>query len=252
MESPRYRAAEIIDINLIDITPKNGLAYDEIRTYSGTAHDNKCALRMDISTQLESVREFTSGWNVVSHEMFHLFQNGITNFKTSWLVEGTATWAEFALRSGSFLSLDPFFTLPASRCDLEDIVDNPTAGDSLRMWSRLVDLLDIEDSEIRISDTILDLEYTDGRYVFKDTQLRGASLIAAIFQTLDGEDDIVSHINSWPFHSWLEADQKSSFHNYRIFQLIKRVVSRYSVTDPELVDFVAAIDDFDNPSAPCF
>jgi len=35
-----------------------------------------------------------------AHELFHEFQNGYTLFKNAWYTEGTARWAEYALRKG--------------------------------------------------------------------------------------------------------------------------------------------------------
>jgi len=35
-----------------------------------------------------------------AHELFHEFQNGYTLFKNAWYAEGTARWAEYALREG--------------------------------------------------------------------------------------------------------------------------------------------------------
>ncbi|MDX3906519.1 MAG: hypothetical protein QHC78_12590 [Pigmentiphaga sp.] len=238
--SSKYRAVKTIDINLLNISA-NALAYDGAVYYpSAPGRGPNCTLRVDVSSNLELSGTFTTQWFVVGHEMFHLFQYGQTLFKRGWVNEPTAKWAEYASRPGPFYPLgSPSYTLPSTLPDFQaTVVAASTSQNANRFWSRLIDLVESEDGSLRIPAHLLSEQYTDGIAVIKDQTLRGAALISAIYQTLDAEDDIVSHLNGWNSYNWAESDQTSSSHDPRILAAVQRAIRRTGTSNPELNAFL--------------
>lgn len=240
LDGPKYRAVKFIDINLLNLSG-NGLAYDSAQHYpAAPGRGTDCTLRIDISTNLELSGKFTTRWFVVGHEMFHLFQYGQTLFKARWVNEPTAKWAEYASRSGPFYPLGSApYTLPSTMIELEaTVISAPFSVTANRFWSRLIDLVASEDDDLLVPDHLLSEQYTDGEPVIKDGTLRGAALISAIYQTLDAEDDIVSHVKGWNPYNWAESNQTDAAHNLRILATIQRAIRRTGVSQPELAAFL--------------
>jgi hypothetical protein len=241
LDAAKYRGVRYIDINLVNISA-NGLAYDNPVYYPAAPHRGPdCTLRVDISTNLEIAGKFTTNWFVVGHEMFHLFQYGQTLFKRKWVNEPTAKWAEYSSRIGEYYPLGtPSYTLPAGRSEFQaDIVEAPTSTVANRFWSRLIDLIDGRDNALRVPDHLLAERYTDENAVIKDRTLRGSAFIATIYQTLNTEDAVVSHINGLNPYNWPENDQTSNTHDLRILSVIQRVVHRTGISNPEVDAFLA-------------
>lgn len=240
LDGPKYRAIKFIDINLLNISA-NGLAYDSAVYYpSAPGRGTECTLRIDLSANLELSGKFTTRWFVVGHEVFHLFQYGQTLFKRGWVNEPTAKWAEYALRSGPFYPLgSTSYTLPSTLADFQTtVMSAPTSANANRFWSRLIDLVASEADGLRVPDYLLSEQYTDGVTVFKDQTLKGAALISAVYQTLDAEDDILSHLNGWNPYNWPESDQTDIRHNLRVLAAIQRAISRTGVSNAELNAFL--------------
>lgn len=240
LESPKFRAVERIDINILNMAA-NGIAYDNLVSYpSAPGRGDHCTLRMDISSRLELSGQFTTNWFVVAHEMFHLFQFGQPLFKRSWVNEPLARWAEYTFRLGSQYPLGtPAYTLPTSKAQLQtDVIDAPNSTTANRFWSRLIDLIEAPTDDVRLPSSLLTEQYTDGQSVFKDRALRGAALISAFYQTLDAEDDVVSNSNGWNPYDWPEADQTSAAHDDRILSVIQEVIRHTGITNPEIDAFL--------------
>ncbi len=240
LDGPKYRAVKVIDINLLNIAA-NGLAYDGAVSYpSAPGRGTDCTLRIDISAKLELSGKFTTQWFVVGHEMFHLFQYGQTLFKRGWVNEPTAKWAEYTLRSGPFYPLGTAsYTLPSTLSDLQTtVMSASTSVNANRFWSRLIDLAASDDDYLLVPDYLVSEQYSDGEPVIKDGTLRGAALVSAIYQTLDAEDDILSHLNGWNPYNWAESNQTDAAHNLRILAAIQRAIDRTGVSNAELNAFL--------------
>ena len=245
LESPRYRAVRFIDINILNMAG-NGLAADSPIHYSSVGRTSDCTLRIDISSQLETQMvgtpgnqyqaELTKHWFVVAHEVFHLFQYGYTQFKRGWINEPVAKWAEYTMRMQASYPTSPDYTLPATLEEFQThIAAAPTGTTANRFWARLIELLDTSSDELRVPIELLMTEpYVDGQLIFKDDALRGAAFIGAVYQTLDAEDDIVSHGNGWNYHNWAESDQTSATHDARLLRAIQRVLQRSGVSNAEI------------------
>ncbi|PRD41172.1 hypothetical protein C5748_22695 [Phyllobacterium phragmitis] len=245
LESPRYRYSKYIDINLLS-TKANGLAFDAMARHPLSPNrGGDCSLHITLSVNLQDRASIAARWFVVSHEMFHLYQYGYTLFKRAWVNEPLAKWAEYALRKRDMYPLEaPPEALPATTCEIDSLIANPVSREANRFWSRLVQLMDSSDAKIHLPPTLMQEEYVGGEKVFKDDTLRGVGFIAAVFQTLDAEDDAISHLNNWSAYAWHEKDQISRHHDGRILAAIGRVITRAGVTNPEVEAFLHAIKEF--------
>lgn len=234
-ESPKYRHVQHIDINVLTMS-YNGRAYDSAVYYpDAPGRGSACTLRIDISSQLEThlvgradnrrLAEFTQHWFVVAHEMFHLFQYGLTQFKRSWINEPTAKWSEYVLRGGEFYPLgsEPY-SIPSTLDGIgTSIISKPTSVSANRFWSRLIELADTGSNKLDLPPDLLDSTYTDGRPVFKDHTLRGAPVIIAVFEALSDQDSVVSAAEGWEPYGWRERDQTSADHDPRLLSAISKV-----------------------------
>lgn len=247
LNSPRYAAVRFIDINILNMT-YNGRAYDSAVYYpDAPGRGEECTLRIDTSARLETrwigppdrrmQAEFTKHWFVVSHEVFHLFQYGLTQFKRAWINEPTAKWAEYVMRPRGFYPLDaPEHRLPRSSGELRrSVIDVPVKASANRFWSKLIVLADATSGEMSLPEHLRFQTYTDGEPVFKDNALRGAPLILAVFEALAKEDRIVSGTRGLDPLRWPENTQTSSEHDAIALSVIQRVVRDLTGAD-EAVD----------------
>lgn len=249
LDSPKYQNVQYIDINVLTM-PYNGRAYDSAVYYpDAPGRGSACTLRIDISSQLETrligrgdnrrLANFTDNWFVVAHEMFHLFQYGLTQFKRAWINEPTAKWAEYALRRGDFYPPGASgYSLPPTLEKLEEyVIRKPISVSANRFWSRLIELADPFSNRLVLPPSLLAYTYTDGRPVIKDEFLRGAPVIVAIFETLGIQDSQVSKTEGWMPYAWHERNQTSAAHDSRLLCAIHAVIQDLGVwARPERVE----------------
>ncbi len=239
----RYAPVRFIDINILNMA-YNGRAYDSALYYpDAPSRGEECTLRIDISAELETrwigppdrrmQAEFTKHWFVVGHEMFHLFQYGLTQFKRAWINEPTAKWAEYVMRPRGFYPLDaPEHGLPRSSDELRaSVIDVPVKASANRFWSKLIVLIDATSGEMSLPEHLRFQTYTDGEPVFKDNALRGAPFILAVFKALAREDGVVSRTRGLDPLRWPEKTQTSSDHDALALSVIQQVVRDFRGAD---------------------
>lgn len=234
-ESARYRAVKYIDIGVQDLGGYNGLAYDEPWRYPNIPlKTNECTLLFDIDRNLTG---FPGNWAIVSHELFHLFENSYTMFKAHWLNEAASKWAEYLIRSG--WSTGPSVTpLPSTMAQMEASVFSDSYP--MNFWNRIIQFVDASPSgAIYLPAHLTSATYVDGTFIMKDSNWRGMAFFQALYQALDAEDEILSAVNGWGPYNWLETEQKNAAHNARILKVIQRVIRRTGVNDPEINAFLA-------------
>lgn len=250
LDSPRYERVRFIDINVLNMR-YNGLAHDSPVHYPGApGRGSDCTLRIDVSSQLETRLRgpsdrrvqavFTKHWFVVGHEVFHLFQYGLTQFKRSWLDEPTAKWAEYSMRrQGLYPDRTRDYFLPTSMRDLQtNVIGAPTSTTANRFWSRLIELLDDTSTRGMLPSDLLEESYTDGEPIFRDNAWQGAGFILAIYRGLNRQDRILSSIKGWEPVAWSELDQISSEHDARLLAVIQRVVRDFEGGGAEIDAFL--------------
>ncbi|WPH17328.1 hypothetical protein [Variovorax paradoxus] len=214
LRQPRYARAASIDVFLLKMEKGNGLSYDEVMNYRLDSSEpaGHCATRIDLLNS-------HSNQNVTPlHELFHQYQYGYTMFKPRWLLEGTARWAEYALRSGE----PPQQSLPATLPALQAQVFSQTYATST-LWNRLADILDPK-GRLELPADLAQTRYVDGSLVIHGDQLHGTAFVKALFEALGPLDHDVAARNGWRVFGWKEGDQRSSMHDGEIFQRVIQVV----------------------------
>jgi hypothetical protein len=214
MRQARNARTASIDVFLFKMEKGNGRSYDEATNYrlGIDGPQGHCALRIDLLNS-------HSNQNVSpAHELFHQYQYGYTMFKARWLLEGTARWAEYALRPGA----GPERPLPGTLQALQAQVFSESYAASA-MWNRLATLLD-PGGRLELPPDLMRITYTDGSPVVHDGQLRGAALMKALFEALGPLDQQVSARNGWATFGWKEEDQRSAAHDAEIFREVLKVV----------------------------
>lgn len=214
LRQPRYAKATAIDVFMLKMEKGNGLAYDEVMNYrlGFDGAEGRCALRIDLLNSHGNQNP------TPAHELFHLYQYGYTMFKPRWFLEGTARWAEYALRPGS----GPQSPLPQSPQALQERVLGTTYAAS-SMWNRLAFLLDPA-GRMALPSALAQLSYVDGSRVVHDDQLHGTAFMKAVLESLALLDREVGTRQGWPAFQWKEADQRDARHNPDIFKTLQRVV----------------------------
>lgn len=91
---------------------------------------------------------------------------------------------------------------------------------------------------ITLPPSLASLTYTDGKSIFKDGTVRGSPLISAIFNTLDADDDLYSHVESLSAYDWPEATQTSTLHDARMLATIQNVVRKSGASGTEIDSFL--------------
>ena len=234
LKQPRYAQATSIDVFMLKMEKGNGLAYDEVMNYrlgfdGAMGH---CALRIDL------LNSHTNQNPTPIHELFHLYQYGYTMFKPRWFLEGTARWAEYALRPGS----GPQKPLPLSPASLQEQVFGTTYAAS-NFWNRLALLLDPA-GRMRLPPAVAQLAYVDGARVVHDDELHGTVFMKAVLEALASLDREIGARRGWPAFQWKEADQRSARHDADILGKIQGVVRLEArraglANSPELDAFLA-------------
>jgi len=215
LDMPRYARAQSIDVFLFDMENGNGLAYDEVVNYrlAFDGPDGRCTLRIDLSNRL-------GNQNVTpAHELFHLHQYAYSMFKARWFLEGTARWAEYALRAGT----GPEQSLPETKEGIEAQLFSQTYQ-AERLWNRLAGITDPV-GQLPISQDLAQAEYTDGSMVIHDNALHGVVFMKALLEELDSQSAQVATRRGWSRYNWAEADQTSSEQDEEILQAVIRAFS---------------------------
>jgi hypothetical protein len=230
LDSGRYRAVDFIDINILALGGPNGLVYDEPWEYSQLpGRANVCSLRFDLSN---SVASFTG---LVVHEVFHLYQAGYSMIQRVWVDEGIADWVGSPFRPSTATQVVAK-SLPSTMAEMTRVFSE---SPSSPFWRRLALLMDGSDGFIDLPDHLLDATNANGTPIIKSSYLRGARFVAALYQALDAEDDVVSAQQGWAQYNWTDANQKSAAHDLRLLRVIQRVVRRTGITSPEIEAFLA-------------
>jgi hypothetical protein len=214
LRQPRYAQATSIDVFMVKMAKGNGLAYDEVMNYrlGVDSAAGRCALRIDLLNSRPNQNP------TPVHELFHLYQYGYTMFKPRWFLEGTARWAEYALRPGS----GPQGVLPQSPGALQEELLGTTYAAS-KVWNRLAFLMDPA-GRMRLPPELESLAYVDGTRVIHDDELHGAAFMKAVLESLASLAREAGARQGWPAFQWKEADQRSARHDADIFKNVQGVV----------------------------
>lgn len=223
LESKRYKnITHYIDIYLYSISG-NGVAYDYPGNWvSESFKEKKCALSVAVRNNLENFPG--RYWTTVTHELFHLYQYGYSQFKGGWYLEGMTNWAERSLRIGAVgRSYDQ--QLPQTQDELEKIYNTPYN----HLWHRLAVLSDPGDGTMHLSRELLNRRYVDGSKVFKDDKLRGHKFIKRVLENFAQASDKKSKEQDWSSSYWAEKDQRSELNRPIMLKAIQKTMKEFGM-----------------------
>ncbi len=232
LQSPRYKdRVKYFDVHVRDL-PKgqNASASDGIVNYRRPRDPDGGyeVLTMDISRNLPATNLSPA------HEFFHEIQNGYTLFKNGWYTEGTARWAESALRKGSGKA----GTLPATQAEKQALFKlRYQAGG---FWNALAEASDSRGS-FAAPQELLEIRYVgSGETIVQDLRLHGVDFIRVLLEELDAMDDEISRREELDPLNWPEARQHAAVNNEPIWTATLKACRRFQDQSPAMQGFVAA------------
>ena len=229
LQSPRYQNVENISIFVQDLKG-NGIAYEVPAVHPNLKHHMPCSLVMHISIDL---KDFPGNyWTTVTHELFHLYQYGYTQFKNTWYLESLANWSERALRIDLSTGTKNLPALPKNTLQLNKEVISKGYH---HMWRRLA-VIESQDRLV-IPPHLQDMHYTNGSSVFKDNEWRNTSLVLNVMQNLEHTSLNMSKQRKWHPYNWKEADQRLKSWDPIIWQNIQAAFKTqgYQTTEVKLL-----------------
>ena len=236
LKSPRYQNnAENIAIFLKKIDG-NGAAFEIPAQHPNIAKKMspmQCSLALVVSNNLEN---FPSTWATVTHELFHLYQYGYTQFKNSWYLESLANWADRAVKVDITPNTKKLPPLPQSTQAFEEQVYKKTYT---HIWRRL---FLINNSDIlQVPEKFKERTYIGGQKVFLDHEWRGTKFVVKFMQDMEKESDQITQQRSWPAYNWKEKDQRRPEWNPVIYSLIQKQLQQPQYDQTE-IQFMRKVD----------
>lgn len=171
LQSARYRHVDGIQVCIERLSRGNGFALS--RPVCGTQKDGKphCVLRMQVGAHVRP-RNLSP-----AHELFHLYQYTYNRFSQSWLIEGTARWAEAAFSAQSPRQVP----LPQDEAALARMLAG--SYETGAVWHRLTHLLDPKGSPGLLDNEVPE-RYVTGEQVWAHRTIHGAAFIRDVFEAL--------------------------------------------------------------------
>lgn len=233
LETERYKqTAKTIDF-IVQSTKYNGLAYEiPVSIKDGTKQQQQCGLKIHIRHNLEG---FPGNWSIVTHELFHLYQYGYTQFKNSWYLEGMTNWLERVIRKET--GKKHLSRLPRTAAELEKNVFSVPYNN---LWHRLGFLAQQNNGHLKLPSDIMDRRYTNGEKVFKDDIFYGWSFALKILQQLEAQSMLISKQQNIETYRWKESVQRSPDNNKLILKSIQQTMRDLNMNKtPEEQAFLA-------------
>ena len=226
LQSPRYQNVDNISIFIQDFKG-NGVAYEVPASHPNLPNPMPCSLVMHISTDL---KDFPGNyWTTVTHELFHLYQYGYSQFKNTWYLESLANWAERGLRVDLSTATKKLPHLPKNIQSLQQEIFNEGYH---RLWRRLSV---IESQDHLIIPTHLEkMRYSDGSLVFKDREWKNTALVLNVMQNLEQTSLKISQEKQWNAYNWKESDQRLTQWDPIIWQNIQAALKQQGYQSQEV------------------
>jgi hypothetical protein len=222
-ESPRYKGrVKFVDVNVFDLGNKNGSAGDAVVNYHRPSDppEGVEVVTIDLTAQLPA------GNLSPAHELFHLFQNGYSQFKNAWYYEGTARWSEDLLRAGA----SPTGAVPTDGAQVEAMF--ALSYDASRIWQALARASD-PIGQMRLPPDLRGTRYIGSpKPVIEDEAFHGGPLLRALLEELDRADDIVSKESGLDPLNWPEARQRSPENHRAIWNAVTKVCEPFAPALP--------------------
>ena len=224
LQSARYKnVAHYIDIHVLKMSG-NGVAYELPSHWINKASkENKCALLLVIRHNLEGFPR--NNWTTVTHEIFHLYQYGYSQFKGRWYLEGMTNLMERLLKQGA-QGGNGLTPLPSTSSELEQKVYNVPYN---HLWHRLAVLSDQTDGQLSLPKSLLNRTYLDGSKVFKDDKLKGHAFIKTVLENMDTMGHQLSKENNWDQYNWAETAQQAPSNRAYMLNMIQKTMHQFEM-----------------------
>lgn len=223
-ESPRYKGrVKFIDVNVWSLGNKNGSAGDAIVNHHRPSDppEGVEVVTIDLDAKLPP-RNLSP-----AHELFHVFQNGYSQFKNAWYSEGTARWSEDLLREG----VGAAGTLPANTTELAEVFK--LSYDASRFWQALARATKPV-GRVHMSQDLRNIHYLDSpKPMIEDDAIHDAKLIKALLEELERESSVVSQEDGLDPLNWPEARQNAPANNRHIWNAVINLSRRFVSDSPQ-------------------
>lgn len=227
LSSGRYLGkAAYIDIHLVSLKG-NGVAYEvPVKFLKNPAKSNECALFIKVRNNLEGFPG--NYWTTVTHEIFHLYQYGYSQFKGGWYLEGMTRQMEQLLKADK--NERNINALPSTFSSLNNEVYKVSYN---KLWNRLAILSDDSDKELNLTSELKDRKYTDNSLVFKDNKLKGYKFIKSVLENMKLISDKVSLEKGIDKNNWSEENQTDPKNRAYIMKAIQISMNQFGINETD-------------------
>jgi len=239
-ESPRYKdRVKFFDAHVASMPSGSyGSAGDGIVNYMRPTDPNGGyeVLTIDVSKDVPCTNL------TPAHELFHEFQNGYTLFKNAWYTEGTARWAEHALRKG----VGKAGRLPTTEAEREAL--HRLKYDASSFWNALAEASDGKGMFLLPKD-LAEAQYVGEQQqrIIQDQNLYGIAFVRVLLQELDAMDDTVSRDEGLDPLDWSEGRQNASANNEPIWTAILKTCRRFGNSSDRMRQFIRELQQREQP-----
>jgi hypothetical protein len=225
LRSPRYSGhVKFIEVNVWALENKNGSAGDAIVNFHRPSDppEGVEVVTIDLAAKLPT-RNLSP-----AHELFHVFQNGYSQFKNAWYYEGMARWSEDLLRAGA----GRVGTLPVDAGALDGLFKQ--SYEASRFWQALAHATDPAGT-VRLPSELADLRYIGSpKPIIEDDVFTGASLMKALLEEFNREDNAASKAKGLDPRDWSEARQRAPENNGHLWTALLRATRRFPAASTQL------------------
>ncbi len=224
-ETMYYKGIETVDVYIVSRESLNGvlgMAFSQPE-HALLKDKEKFAVKILISKGFKFTHSST-----ITHEYFHIIQNGMSLIKNKWYFEGLARWAENLILKKDH-NRDP-------RWDYYRLIKAPDVLKHVQamsydagkfFWIPLsFQFGQNTNYDLPENCPVLSMKYSDGTSVVQDTSIRGGRLIKLFLEELHKMDQEV--IKSKNLTVWDNAQATSMTNNSYIMKAIKNTLKIYN------------------------
>ncbi len=222
-ETPYYKGVNLVDIYILnsnELMGANGVAM-QMPEQALIRPEGELAIKV----YLKKGFNFKSS-STITHEFFHLIQNGMTEIHNLWFTEGLARWAEDLLVAKNYQK-DPrwdYYKLIKAK-DVLKHVQSLSYDAGKFFWIPLT-LQFGNNKTMSFQDyPIYTLTYSDGTKVFQDNKIAGVLMIKEILKNLNKADKQIE--KDFGFTIWTKKERAHPRNNPYILKAISDAIKSH-------------------------
>ena len=217
LESERFKDVSSIEVDIEskEVMGKwNGNSSRKVRTQS-KHNPNERAIHFRVANNVNPHKNSTP-----THEYFHEIQYGATYFRNNWFKEGTARWAQDAVRKIEY---------PDGK-NIPHLLTDKTFNEQLfqgsydmaeQFWYPLV--VNMNDKAIIPDSLIKRYRYVDGSPVFRDNIIYGANVIREVILVMKSKEPLAAAEEFGTVKEWRNKGQRDERNNKFILESVREV-----------------------------